>query len=254
MSHDRSIDGCSDAARAAAIGALESAESLVYGALPEIVRMRNDVRTKGDGTPVTAADVWLEGALRTCLEAELGDVDLVGEETYGEYERTSSEWAAAVDPIDGTENFASGLVEWGTSVSLWHRGQHAASLVVLPELRVRLRTGDPVVPYRSRIVGYSSNLTADLLASIDPSSQARVSGCAVYNMWCVITGRFRQFVNPVGAYSWDLQAGVVMALEHGCEVRIDGEQYGGQYLQPGRRYRVDVLNRHGDHLGKGSLG
>ncbi|GFZ97801.1 hypothetical protein [Nesterenkonia alkaliphila] len=56
----------------------------------------------------------------------------------------------------------------------------------------------------------------------------------------MITGRVRRFVNPVGAYSWDLLAGLQLALEHGCTVTIDDAPYTGEYLHPGVKYRVDI--------------
>ena len=37
-------------------------------------------------------------------------------------------WIAVLDPIDGTENFCSGLKEWGVSLSIWQGARHAGSL------------------------------------------------------------------------------------------------------------------------------
>lgn len=225
----------------------EGIDALVRDHMDRIQTLRFEVEWKPDGSPVTKADILVEDAVGAFLKDKLGSVAFIAEESYRTESGDREGWTAVLDPIDGTENFTSGLPEWGLSLSVWHGGMHQASLLLLPELGVRLMTGDRVEVLASRLTGFSSSISPALVEQLATAGEVRLSGCAVYNMWCVITGRFRRFVNPVGAYSWDLQAGVMLALEHGCEVQIDGQPYDGRYLAPGRRYRVDVLNRHTGH-------
>ena len=46
--------------------------------------------------------------------------------------------SVTVDPIDGTENFTSGLKEWGVSVSIYSKNKHIESGILIPELEESL--------------------------------------------------------------------------------------------------------------------
>lgn len=208
--------------------------------MASIQAMRYSTSWKADGSPVTEADVWVERQIEDYLVAKLGRVTFIGEESYSPSQVSRRPWVAVLDPIDGTENFCSGLKIWGVSLSLWHEGAHAGSLLLLPELGERLMTGDRVEKVVSRLTGFSSSISDELVSQLATVGEARITGCAVYNLMNVITGVFARFVNPVGAYSWDLLAGVSLALEHGCSVEVDDAPYGGGFLEPGRRYKVDI--------------
>jgi myo-inositol-1(or 4)-monophosphatase len=212
-----------------------------------ILERRYAITFKPDNSPVTDADVFVEGIVEAYLREQLGDIRFIGEETYTSHDGDLSGWTAVLDPIDGTENFCSGLKEWGVALTLWHDGEHAGSLLLLPELHEQLMTGDTIEPIQSRITGFSSSISNDLVAQLADAGEGRVIGCAVYNLFNVVRGSYRRFVNPVGAYSWDLLAGVMLALEHGCEVQLDGQRFNGRYLEPGRKYRVDIRHGLGDH-------
>ncbi|KQS57256.1 hypothetical protein ASG17_00510 [Brevundimonas sp. Leaf363] len=235
--------------------------------VPRLQALRYDVTWKPDGSPVTQADILMETELGDFLKSRLPGVRVIGEETFQDADDQSPEgWIAVVDPIDGTENFCSGLPEWGVALTLWKDGAHAGSLLQLPEMGRHLMTGDTPPLLRSRIVGVSSTLKNETLGVLDtliadgkaaqpPSDpEARILGCAVYNLYNVARGALARFVNPRGAYSWDLLAGVMLALENRCDVEIDGKPYDGHYLQAGRRHRVDIRHRYDLHPGQGPIG
>lgn len=222
---------------------------LVDDLLPEVMRLRYDITWKPDGSPVTAADVMLEDRISAFLKDRIPGLQFIGEETYSTDTVLGDGWIAVLDPIDGTENFCSGLKEWGTSLSIWNGGKHAGSLLLMPELGERMTTGDiPRVP-RSRIVGFSSSFNPEIGQGLAENAEGRIMGCAVYNLFNVIRGSFARFVNPKGAYSWDLLAGVALAHEAGCEVLIEGKAYAGEFLEPNRRHRVDIRHRYDLHPG-----
>jgi len=234
---------------------LAGVRALVDGSLPELLARRHDVDWKADGSPVTQADILLERRIGDWLADRLPDLHLIGEESFsGDRPPTGDGWVAVLDPIDGTENFCSGLKEWGVSLSLWHAGAHAGSLLMLPELGEHLATGEPVRRMRSRITGFSSSLSPEVVAGIAGGGEARILGCAVYNLFNVTRGALARFVNPKGACSWDLLAGLMLAREHGCDILLDGETYDGSFLAPDRKYRVDIRHRYDLHPGQGPLG
>lgn len=228
---------------------LQDAWELVRDNLPKTLSLRKEITWKPDGSPVTKADYWHEELLGGFLRERIPGVLLVAEESYVPGMDLTTQWMAILDPIDGTENFCSGLREWGVALSIWHLGEHKGSALMMPELGDAIISGQPVEKFDSRIVGLSSSYNAEIGKIIADSPESRIMGCAVYNVYNVIRGSVARFVNPKGAYCWDLQAGVSLAAEHGCEVILEGELYRGQLLDPNKRHRVDIRHRHDLHSG-----
>lgn len=218
---------------------------LIMKSLPEVKQRRYDVAWKEDGSPVTAADIYLEDVIRRFLEDRIANLAFVGEESYSDLIASDAKMGfyAIVDPIDGTENFCSGLKEWGVGFTLWKDQRHLGSMLLMPELNDRLMTGDSVTPILSRIRGFSSSICPEIVEGIAEGGESRLMGCAVYNLYNVVRGAYARFTNPRGAYAWDLLPGLMLALEHGCEVLLDGGPYDGQILASDRKYRVDIVNR-----------
>jgi myo-inositol-1(or 4)-monophosphatase len=233
--------------KAEAAALLQDAWQLVQDNLAHTLSLRTQITWKPDGSPVTQADYWHEEMLGAFLKERLPSVMLVAEESHEAGRAMTDSWIAILDPIDGTENFCSGLREWGVALSIWHDGKHAGSALMLPELGDAIISGQPMEKFQSRIVGLSSSYNAEIGAAIAGNPESRIMGCAVYNSYNVIRGSFARFANPKGAYCWDLQAGVSLALEHGCDVYLEGEIYHGQLLDPDRRHRVDIRHRYDLH-------
>ncbi len=211
---------------------------------------RYQIQYKSDGSPVTAADVLLENKIRDFLQGFDLPITLIGEESFDHKTLEKLEYVAILDPIDGTENFCSGFKEWGVSLGIWHHQEHLGSLLMMPEFGLSLMTGDTCekVPF-SRITGFSSSYHDAIATGIKDAVEYRVMGCAVYNIYNVIRGSFCRFINPKGAYIWDLLPGLMLALEHGCEVLLDDEPFYGGFLDPTRKYRVDIRHRYDLHSG-----
>lgn len=222
---------------------LEEAAQLVVSSLPDIQRLRYSITYKEDNSPVTEADYLIEKRIRDFLKSKLPELVFVGEESFDFGSIDTSGYVALLDPIDGTENFCSGLKEWGTSLGLWKDGVHLGSMLLMPELKEQLISGDKIIPLSSRITGFSSSFHEAIPAGMRESIEYRVTGCAVYNLFNVARGAFNRFVNPKGAYAWDLLPGLMLALEHQCEIKVNEEQFDGKFLEPNRKYRVDVRHR-----------
>ena len=105
-------------------------------------------------------------------------------------------------------------------------------------------TGDTLFPIKSRIQGFSSSMCDEILKDMSSNKESRLMGCAVYNLYNVIRGSFARFTNPLGAYSWDLLPGLMLALEHNCDIQVEGKPYNGEFLEPGKKYRVDIRHQY----------
>lgn len=228
---------------------------LVVANMERIQACRYEISIKPDGSPVTASDLLIEDLIHKYLIAHIPDITFAGEETFSSQNHLRSvSYYAILDPIDGTENFCSGLKEWGVSFTLWHGPTHLGSLLFLPELGEHLMTGDQLRLVRSRIRGFSSSMCPDILQGMAETQESRLMGCAVYNLYNVIRGAFARFTNPRGAYAWDLLPGLMLAREHHCDIDVEGKPYRGEFLEPGRKYRVDIRHRYDLHPRQGGLG
>jgi len=222
---------------------LDEVVATVDRSLPRVLALRGQVTIKEDGSPVSQADLFIEDEVYRLVDKALGRVSFISEETPRSLDEPSA-IQVILDPIDGTENFVSGLSEWGVSLGIWSAGVHVASLLHLPAMGLSLRTGQQIAYSRSRIVGLSSSYSEEIGELMRSHRECRVIGCAVYNLFNVCRGSFSRFVNPKGAYVWDLLPGLNLALEHNCRVLVEGSNYHGGLLPSDRRYRVDVQHRY----------
>ena len=113
-------------------------------------RQKLDIETKGDLSPVTAADRASEAAMRAILEAERPEDGIIGEE-YGRV-REDARYVWVLDPIDGTRAFIAGRPLFGTLVALLDEGKPVLGVIDQPiigdrwvgaEQRPTLFNGEP---------------------------------------------------------------------------------------------------------------
>ena len=218
--------------------------TIAQKALPEILKQRNNFTAKRDGSFVSQGDILIQQLTINHINNFLPDSFLISEELcQTEKKESDNEVVFILDPIDGTENFVSGFAEWGTSISCYFKNYHVASLLGCPEMGLWLQTGCKLNRFSSRIRGLSSSLSRDDLMRATQGYEYRITGCCVYNMLNVIRGSFHSFENPKGAHSWDILAGLNLALEHGLTVNVEGGAYAGEYLSPDRKYRFKIENQ-----------
>ena len=219
-------------------------EDIGHKRIAEILSKRAEREMKEDGSYVTQGDLLAQMIIKDHAEERFDDLLIVSEEMKNSPLSPGADTVTiVVDPIDGTENFTSGLPEWGVSVSCYLGGVHRGSLIGCPEFGHWIMTGDTISRHRSRIRGLSSSLSKEEILEATRGFEYRISGCCVYNMMSVIRGSFLSFENPKGVWSWDILGGLNLALEHGLKVELENKPYAGEYLTPDRRYRFKVENR-----------
>ena len=216
--------------------------NLIISNLDKTLSLRREITYKEDGSPVTLSDLWHEKIISEFLKKFLPEITIISEESYEGELVPERGWIAIVDPIDGTENFASGLKEWGVAVSIWKDGIHSGSALFLPELNEFLISGQKLNKFESRIIGLSSSYNDKIGEIIRETDESRIIGCCVYNSFNVIRGSYKKFINPKGAYCWDLQASLMLAMEHSCKIELNGEIYHGKLLEPNKRHRIIISN------------
>ena len=206
---------------------------------------------KEDGSPVTAIDLELNERVSEFVSHAWPGIWIVSEEDDASLNVPDPSYVAIVDPLDGTENYISGLPIWGVSVAVWVDGQHHSSMLAFPELGLSAVTGQQLRRFTSRIVGHPSSSPFESLASHGSATENRILGSAAFNLYCVTTGRFATFANHTGARAWDILGGLNLAREHGCGVTVDGHHYGGEFLDPRGKYCFEVRSQARRDPGQG---
>jgi len=93
------------------------------------------VETKGDGSPVTEADLAAERAIRGVLREATPGIGILGEEYGEEGALEGRTWL--VDPIDGTLSYSRGIPLFGTLIALLEDGVPVLGLIDLHALGER---------------------------------------------------------------------------------------------------------------------
>jgi myo-inositol-1(or 4)-monophosphatase len=222
--------------KTAARNVLESVSNWV---LQQPTFVSGSVRVKPDGSYVTDADMQLHSHISELIAAQLPTCTIISEEAQVPYPLPNKGWVAVLDPLDGTENFIDGRMEWSVCLSLWCDGTHAGSALVLPSIGARLISGDLLPRYTSNTYVLSAAMVGKALPA--KFRGARVTGSAGWNFYHVIRGSFCGFVSPPNLRSWDIQAGICLAVEAGCAVRLNGVPYDMALLDSAQRYSVEIL-------------
>lgn len=224
---------------------LREIQTRIDSNLDRILDLRSERVKKPDDSYVTKGDLLVQELAFDVIRNRMPGAAVVSEELeqLPPIADLQQGEVIIIDPVDGTENFTSGLSEWGVSLCHYRDGVHVESLLLCPEMGLSLGTGDTVRPQKSRIAGISSSLTKEDILKLEPGFEYRIIGCCVLNMLNVVRGAYATFENPKGAKVWDIIAGLNLALEHGHSVNVDGQPYGGELLDPAGRYKFRVVSK-----------
>lgn len=221
----------------------EGIKEVILSNLHEILKQRNTGRLKSDSSFVSDGDLLCQKLIFDWIAHNVDEsYILISEESDNDLADIDKvEYVITIDPIDGTENFVSGLKEWGVGVSIYRKGRHYQSMILLPELDICLCTGDRIERIeKSRICGLSSYMTPKDFEVLGKDFEYRIMGCCMYNMYNVIKGSYCQFRHLKGCYSWDILPGLNLALDYGLHVNIEDRSYNGEFLMPGVKYKFDI--------------
>ena len=225
-------------------------KKIIWESLPDILNARNDFKMKEDGSYVSVGDLLVQSIVEGWANRMFPKHLLISEEKASFNNVWDSSGSFVVlDPIDGTENFVSGLKEWGIGLSIYTDGFHEESCIFLPEINDYQITGMPFKRYHSRLIGLSSSLTADDVVNLkwQHNVEFRIVGCAMYNLLMAARGSFKVFENVKGVNCWDILPGLNLAREAGCQTWVDNEPYQGQILFPTKKYLIRIQQSDGEN-------
>ena len=223
----------------------EASVSLARGAGEVLLRYRPgsthvDFKGKGDTDPVTEADLRVEEYLRDRIGREFPGHGIVAEESDASQAGHDADYVWAIDPVDGTANFAAGVPFFAVSIGLLHRGRPVVSSLFLPNTLA----GDGVLFARAGGGAFDENgpLTALTYPEPKPSALAgvpsgfgrafsikrqhgmglgepRIMGSIACELALVARGVL-QYSLLSAPRVWDVAAGVLLVQESGGDVLV----------------------------------
>ncbi len=228
-----------DALAAPAAAAHHLAEAVAAaGAIALAMFKAGDVAswTKGNDSPVTAADIAVDRFLLERLTALGPSYGWLSEETTDSADRLTRRRVWVVDPIDGTRAFMAGGFDWAVSAALVEDGRPVAAALFAPatdELFVAstgagaTRNGRPLTAGRKAgldgaMVSGPAPILDRLAAHGAISRMPRVRSLAL-RIARVATAELDVALAGGNAHDWDLAAADLLVQEaHGILSGLDG--------------------------------
>jgi 3'(2'), 5'-bisphosphate nucleotidase len=215
---------------------------------------------KSDGSPVTAADITADCAIRARLMALFPNIPIVSEETA--HNLSPGPVFFLVDPLDGTREFVSGGDNWCIAIALVVQGRPVAGAIVAPRLNKAwfgatkafaceldddgaIRTKpvaigvDPSAPTeRIALVSrfHNESRCQTIVESLAPARRIEASSAIKFGM--IAEGLADVYVRCGPTMEWDVAAGdAIVAAAGGRVCDLDGAdlRYGtraGDFLNP----------------------
>ena len=221
----------------------ENFKQIIINSMEDIKNLKNKTIQKSDNSFVSEGDLLVQKLIGDEIKKKYNNYYFISEENDHKEKWKNYNDFIVLDPIDGTDNFISGMKEWGVGISIFKDKEHTESMIFLPDMNITLKSGDKVSKNKSRIIGMSSRYFKKGLKPCDNNFEYRALGCSMINMYYVITGSFKSYVDTNGGFIWDILPGLNLALENNCEVYVEGEKYNGQFLSPDKRYKLEILNK-----------
>lgn len=207
-----------------------------------IISLKKYKKIKVDNSYVSKADLLIEKIINDVFKKKFNNnFFLLSEENFSEKSKIPNvKYIVVLDPIDGTENFVSGLPIWGISICVYKEKKHYKSLLFFPELNLIAKTGVKLEKNFSRIMAMSSSNNR-ILKKITNLNEVRITGCCIYNIYNVLNGKFKSYHNPK-ANIWDFLAGLNIAHDNNLYIRVDNKKYNGELLKANKKYDIKIKN------------
>jgi myo-inositol-1(or 4)-monophosphatase len=195
--------------------------------------------TKGTtASPVSEADIAVDGLLRTGLTGDGAGFGWLSEESIDDPARLDSHYVWIVDPIDGTRAYIAGFPDWAVSAALIENGRPIAACLYAPALaEFFMAVAGAGATLNGRPIAASSGTTLaaariggpktllERLAAVTPAFAVmpRVRSLAL-RIARVAQGNFDVTFAGGNSHDWDLAAADLLVHEAGGALtQFDGE-------------------------------
>lgn len=235
-------------------GELRIVTEAIRTAGAEALRLASDgfeVHIKPDRSPVTSADLAVNGILQGRLQDAFPDDGWLSEESPDDPARLEKPRVWVIDPIDGTKAFIRREPEFCISVALIEEGRPVVAAIFNPstnELFSARRGGGLLFNDRPALWPEHSTDRPPVVA-LSPweheigrfkSLEAHVAGCPMRSIaWALAlaaSGRIHAVATFESENEWDVAAGTLLIEETGGTM-TDGKGQTLEFNRPDPRYR-----------------
>ena len=181
-----------------------------------------DIEYKDDGSLVSSADIKIQNDLVDLFTSYFKeDILFIGEEGFKEETLDMIDTNfCIIDPIDGTENFLSGLPIYGSTISIV-LGKREYHFIYVPSLNIVIDSFSlesiKTPSFRSDIELFSTKCLNQNFNNID---NARVMGSSSYMFYLFLTKQVKSYKYCVGAKVWDCYTGIALARNLGANISM----------------------------------
>ena len=211
-----------------------------------------DMQIKKDGSIVTEFDIVVQSKIENLAQRFLPLAHLISEENEREVLPPIPSQVLLIDPVDGTENFASGIPLWGIGLAYFLNNSITSTCVLFPEIKllnvsknVNIAISSSFKQLRQKSAArnlylYPANFQEKDLAGLDGSSQTRILGCSLMNITLASLGSGGFKSSGLGLKTWDFLPAILPAIENGRRVYVNDLIYLGEYLPHAIRYVLRI--------------
>ncbi len=211
-----------------------------------------ETHTKSDHSPVTTADLAVNGLLQSRLAEEFPEDGWLSEESQDNPDRLSKRRVWIVDPIDGTRAYVRGDPEFCISVALveqnrpilsaiynpargeWFSAIHRRGLTV--ERLSRPSVGQFEPGERPLVLVNPWDLRSGRLRQLELQVRCQPIGSIAYGLALVAAGLADAALMLDGGNEWDIVAGILLVCEGGGRATSASGQW-PSFNQPDTRQR-----------------
>lgn len=206
---------------------------------------------KGDGSPLTTADLAADRVIRAGLAEALPEIPVVSEEAVSHHLEDGTARFILVDPLDGTKEFCNGTGEFTVNLALIEQGRPVVGAVYAPamgllwsghegggaELR-SAKPGEPLGKAEMRRIAVRAPREGGSLWAVasrshfDPATEAFLKECEIEETtsigsslkFCLVAqGEADVYARFSPTMAWDTAAGhAVLDAAGGCVCEVDG--------------------------------
>lgn len=205
---------------------------------------RTNIHLKPDRSIVTEADVRVQDMIVEGIRHAFPDHGILAEEASPRIadDELAREYVWAIDPIDGTRNYAAGIPAFTCSIALLHRGRPVVAAVALPQPKTiwsathngpATMNGQPVhVAEREfdldgvlAVSGSQLDHVPAYLPRWVGRHIVRDFGTGAWHLAMVACGRLTAALSLKGAL-WDIAAGALLVEQAGGQIiSLDKSRY-----------------------------
>jgi fructose-1,6-bisphosphatase/inositol monophosphatase family enzyme len=196
------------------------------------IRKKIIAKYKEDNTLVTNLDILIEKKIKSLIASFFPDIkQIISEESFSlkNFKKINfNESFAIFDPIDGTENFASGLLMYGQMISIRSLKHGNIDIINIPSLNLFLHN-KMIFNFKKiskfNLISLSSKSLRNNKKIFKNTDNYRVFGSSAYSFAMILEGKIEKIIYSQGAKIWDYYTGLALCNLAGLKIICDNKNW-----------------------------